>query len=292
MKIKRLLKLFIALSVIVIVVVLSSTVFTLKDVELCFYDSRNNLVEDYDTLSHFNDEDVQDIIDSGNFGFGKSIFFLERQKNIDRIEKEHPYIKVIGISATFPDGFRIKAVERKPMYSIHLSTGRYAICDGELKVLEIKDTVDSYDYIALTNMGIENQVPGNFIRGDNDIKRLKKLASEFKANKYNLNSSIKYFQAIGMYEGYRTNDSTSKCTWLSIQTREYDKEHIRVAGVRIDIENISSNYELKINKALSVYHKFLTSTNSEDNSKTLSGVIKVFDNLSASWTPSIEKIDE
>ena len=292
MKKKRLLKLFIALTVVVMVVVLSSTVFTLKNVELCFYDSSNNLIEDYGQLDYFGDEDVQDIIDSGDFGFGKSIFFLQRQDNIDRIEKEHPFIKVIGISATFPDGFKIKAVERKPMYSIYLSTGRYAVCDSELKVLEIKETINTYDYITLINLGIDNQEPGNFITGDKDMERLAKLGGEFSANRYTRLSSIKYFQSIRMYESYKTNDRTSKCTWLSIQTRATDRDGSQCAGVRIDIENIATNFEEKVNKALSIFNTYFNSTDTTVHSQILHGTIKVYDNCTGTWVQEIERIDE
>lgn len=292
MKKKRLLKLLIALTVVVVIVVLSSTVFTLKDVELCFYDSSNNLIEDYSTLDYFGDEDVQDIIDSGEFGFGKSIFFLQRQDNIDKIEKEHPYIKVISISATFPDGFKIKAVERKPMYSIYLSTGRYAICDSELKVLEIKDSIDTYQYIALINMGIDDQESGNFISGDNNIDRLISLGNEFVANRYNRLSSIKYFESIRMYESYKTNDRTSKCIWLSIQTRHFDENGDICAGVRIDIENVATNFEEKINKALSIFNTYFNSADSSVHSQILHGTIKVYDNCVGTWVQDIERIDE
>jgi|GEM_PF-3494186 len=293
MKKKRLLKLLIALTVVVVMVVLSSTVFTLKNVELCFYDSKNNLIEDYSTLDYFGDEDVQDIIDSGDFGFGKNIFFLQRQDNIDRIEKEHPYIKVIGISATFPDGFKIKAVERKPMYSVYLSTGKYAICDKELKVLEVVDTISNkYKYIALANLGIDDQEAGNFIKGNNDIDRLARLGSEFSANKYGRTSAIKYFESIRMYEGYFTEDKTRKCTWLSIQTRPTNEDDSQCAGVRIDIENISTNFEEKINKALSIFNYYFSSTEPDQYSKSLYGVIKVYDNCQGAWVDTIERIDE
>ncbi len=291
MKNKRLLKLLIALTVIVLVVVLSSTVFTLKNVELCFYDSSNNLIEDFSTLSYHADEDVQGIIDSGDFGFGKNIFFLKRQENIDKIEKKYPYIKIIGISATFPDGFCIKAVERHPMYSIYLSNGKYAICDKELKVLEVVDKINSYDYIKLLNMGIDEAKPGNFIKVDGDLAKLKKLGDEFAANKYKRDNAIKYFESISVYEGYRTNDSTSKCTWLSIQTRATNKDGSKCAGVKIDIENISTNFNEKINFALSYFNKLINDP-TIDNASPSYGTIKVYDNIKGTWINELMIIEE
>ena len=81
MKKRRLLKLFIVLLVIVVVVILSSTVFTLRNVELCFYDSNNNLIEDYEAgLKHFTEGDTQDIIDSGEFKMGKNIFLINKKR--------------------------------------------------------------------------------------------------------------------------------------------------------------------------------------------------------------------
>ncbi len=279
MKKKRLLKLFIALSVIVVIVVLSSTVFTLKNVDLCFYAEDNTLIEDYTAeLSHFTEEDTQGIIDSGEFGFGKSIFFLQRQKNIEKIEAKYPYIKIIGISATFPDGFRIKARERQPMYSVSLTDG-YAICDEELKVLEIKQSINKFDYIALNSLGIDNIEVGKTIEGASEIAALKKLGPELKANMYDRISSIKNFESAKVCERFYTTNPAIICDNLVIETRDYGAGGERVAGVTIEIENIKSNLELKINKALSVYHDFFV--NSSPNAQK--GIIKVYDNITSSY---------
>lgn len=289
MKKKRLLKLIIALTVVVVIVILSSTVFTLKDVELCFYDTNNNLIEDYGAgLSYYTDEDVQDIIDSGNFKYGKSIFFIKRQENIKRIEAEHPYLKVIGISAVFPDGFKIKVVERKPFFSVALANGKYAICDKELKVLEVKDVVSEFDFISLTNLGIESATPGSFITGELGIKTIMKMGDEFASNQYNREGSIKNFEDIRTYEYHFTQDASEKCQNMMIKTRDYgpNPEDGRIAGVTLVIENIAINFEAKLNKLLSFFNNY------KDKIESQSGTMKVYDDLKVAYTPSTNVISE
>lgn len=279
MKNRRLLKLLIALLVVVVVVILSSTVFTLKNIELCFYTPENILIEDYEAgLTHFTEGDTQDIIESGDFALGKNIFFVKKQPSIDKIEAKYPYIKVIGISATFPDGFRIKARERVAMYRIPLSNGKHAICDSELKVLEIKDSADQYNYIYLKGMGIDSLTPGQFVSEEATNAILKKLGNEFLSNRYDTVSSIKNFEYVTIDTTYLTASPTSKSTNLIIQTRSFESDgHTRIAGVRLVIENIYSNFENKLNKALSIYSNYCKN----GDVKSQSGTIKVFDDISA-----------
>ena len=283
MKKRRLLKLFIVLLVIVVVVILSSTVFTLRNVELCFYDSNNNLIEDYEAgLKHFTEGDTQDIIDSGEFKMGKNIFLIRKQPSIDKIEAKFPYIKVIGISATFPDGFKIKARERVETYCITLASGQVAICDSELKILDIKDSVNKFDYIALRGLGLNDAKKGQFLTGENEIKVLKKLGSEFGANRYNNEASIKNFESVIIENKYMAGSPQSKSPNLIIQTRVYNADDSTMAGVKIEVENINANFESKLNKALSIDSKYLA----EGSVKSRSGTIKIYDNLTGAYVDS------
>lgn len=280
---------FIVLLVVVVVVILSSTVFTLRNVELCFYDSSNNLIEDYEAgLKHFTEGDTQDIIDSGEFKMGKNIFLIKKQPSIDKIEAKFPYIKVIGISATFPDGFKIKARERTETFSINLASGQFAICDSELKILDIKDSVNKFDYIALRGLGLNSAEKGKFLTGENEIKVLKKLSSEFNANRYSNEASIKNFESIRIEDKYKTDSPQSKCPNLIIQTRVYNADDSTMAGVKIEVENINANFESKLNKALSIYSMYLA----EGSVKSRSGTIIIYDSLQGAYKDSSAKTIE
>ena len=76
---KRLLIILSVLAIIILLVVLNSTVFTLKKVEVNFYNTQDQLIEDNNTLTHFNEESIDDIIDSAKFKFGKTIFLIKKQ---------------------------------------------------------------------------------------------------------------------------------------------------------------------------------------------------------------------
>ena len=90
MKKKSLIIMLSIIGFIVLVVVLSSTIFSLKKVNLTFYS--NTL-----RLTNKNEE----IISSGNFKYNQSIFFIDKKKYISNLEKNNPYLKVINIETNF-----------------------------------------------------------------------------------------------------------------------------------------------------------------------------------------------
>lgn len=284
MKKKRLSKLIIALSVIVVLVILSSTVFTLKNVELCFYASDNSLIEDLGAeLKHFTEEDTQDIIDSGEFSFGDNIFFIQRQLNIEKIEAKYPYIKIIGISATFPDGFKIKARERDALYRTPLSSGGFAILDEDLKVLEVVDShssVNKYDTILINNLNLDTISAGSFVSGGADVDLLKDLGNEIFANNFSRELAIHDIEEIRIVSASLTDNPALKTNNIIIKTRHKCVDDKTIAGVTIEIENAKINFETKINKAFSIYSKY----RKDGDVRSQAGTIKVYEDLVASYS--------
>ena len=62
--------------------------------------------------------------------------------------------------------------------------------------------------------------------------------------------------------------------------------------IGIDIENIATNFEEKINKALSIFNTYFNSTDPDVHSQILHGTIKVYDNCVGTWVQNIERINE
>jgi len=113
---------------IVLIIVLSSTVFSLRVTDLNFLSTTNYLTNE------------EAILNSAEFNVGESIFFVDRESYIQKIEVANPYIKVVGIEIVFPNKLIVHAVERNEVFAFKLADNTYAICDEELKVLEIRQT--------------------------------------------------------------------------------------------------------------------------------------------------------
>lgn len=116
------------LAFIVLIVVLSSTIFCLKSVELNFMSNTINLTNKQ-----------KEIIETTEFKYNSSIFFLNKKSYKDKIESDYPYIKVINIETVFPNKLVVNAVERNELFIVKSyednSFKNYLVLDDELKIL-------------------------------------------------------------------------------------------------------------------------------------------------------------
>ncbi len=113
----------IVLVLIVTIVTLSFTLFTVQEISVNFRTS---------TTAEYSNEDI---IASSGLKKGKNIFFLKKQPAINNIEKAHPYLEVVNIETSFPSKLTIHLRERESFYAIQSQEG-YLIVDHSLKVLE------------------------------------------------------------------------------------------------------------------------------------------------------------
>lgn len=109
--------------VIVTIIILCFTLFTVQNVNVQFWTSTQHEYED------------EKIISASNIQMGKNIFFLDKQNFADNIEREYPYLQVINIETSFPSSLTIHVRERQSFYAIKNDEG-YLILDDYLKVLE------------------------------------------------------------------------------------------------------------------------------------------------------------
>lgn len=134
---KRLIIISVIVVCLALIILLSSTVFTLK------YAS----VECRTTTLILTETDYDSIIDSGNFKYGKNILFLNFKDSVKNIEKEHPYVKVINIERKFPNYAVINIEERVPAVRLKSSDG-YFVVDTDLKVLN--RVTEASEYVEIT----------------------------------------------------------------------------------------------------------------------------------------------
>lgn len=109
--------------VIVTIIILCFTLFTVQNVNVQFWTSTQHEYED------------EKIISASNIQMGKNIFFLDKQNFADNIEREYPYLQVINIETSFPSSLTIHVRERQSFYAVKNDEG-YLILDDYLKVLE------------------------------------------------------------------------------------------------------------------------------------------------------------
>ncbi len=271
---KRLLIILSVLAIIILLIVLNSTVFTLKKVEVNFYNTQDQLIEDNNTLTHFNEESIDDIIDSAKFKFGKTIFLIKKQPYINRLELKNPYLKVISITARFPNKLVIKVAEREVLYATPLANSKYALLDGELKVLEIVDSIDAFSCVVV-DLELDTLQAGTFVKGEKQYSILKQFAPCMQVCTFNTQETIALVESVSLEYGHLTGSQTEQGYWLNIKTRTQNKEGSAVAGVSLRIEDSAKDLEDKLYKAWVAYNTLLTS----DVSKTQSGTITVtYDN--------------
>lgn len=165
-----------------IILILCFTLFALNNVSVDF---KNETTVFQDELTQ------KTIIEAGDFSNGSCVFFMDKQLNTDKIEKMHPYLKVINIETVFPNNFVIHCYEREELFAVQFDEKKYYICDEELKILRVL-TLETDNYLstqtnAINVKGYEN-VPKNLTAGDflnidkeKDIA-IKKLSPAFKLN--------------------------------------------------------------------------------------------------------------
>ena len=139
--------------IILLIVLLNMTVFTVKDVSVL------NEVE-----SQFIDAD-KILLDSG-IKLGTNIFALSERKTSERIELANSYLEVVAIERKFPNKVIIHVSVRIPLMAIKIKdSDSYAVVDGSLKILERVDSTSSLYQTCTKVEGIEvtNFEIGNFL---------------------------------------------------------------------------------------------------------------------------------
>ncbi len=109
--------------VIVTVVILSFTLFTVQTISIDF---RTSITKQYNG---------ERIVKSANIKKGQNIFFLKKNKFASNVEKAFPYLEVINIETLFPSKLVIHLRERQSLYALK-DGDEYLLIDSQQKVLE------------------------------------------------------------------------------------------------------------------------------------------------------------
>lgn len=162
MKNKRVLYIFITLLFVVLVVLMSSVLFSVKETELSL--TGNSAVIDNAGI---------DLVFKKNIG--KNIFFIEEDKITTELENNNPYIKVINIERIFPSAIKLHYTERKELFEIKLPDNTYAVLDAGGKVLSKSNTQSQN---VLLDFSYQNVEISEFLNDTNTVI-VKKLFEAF-----------------------------------------------------------------------------------------------------------------
>lgn len=236
-------RLVIILSIFVfftLIVVLCSTVFTLSTVDLGWRTSTKVLSDTTDNQ----------IISSAKFDIGESVFLLNKQKYIDNLETNNPYLKVLGMEIKFPNKIKVSVSEREELYVLKVvnenaATGySYVYLDYDLKVLKITDkevqanqtnpailtleglnyTVNDFSAGQFTNLPVENMLEaiGDMLSSTGYTNKLCKGLIKTINLKFDVDTTIDILTTYGLnLRIMKAEDHTSQKVLKALSIYEY-----------------------------------------------------------------------
>lgn len=146
---KRLIVLFAGLVLLVLIIVLNSTVFTISEISVSS-----------DNGTNWYNKDL--IIESSMITLGKNIFMVSESKATDNIQEANPDVRVTSIERKFPNNIIIHITLRIPIIAINITdTDNYLITDWELNVIDIASEGDELYNKSSLIKGISLNVTGN-----------------------------------------------------------------------------------------------------------------------------------
>lgn len=189
---KLIISLGVVAAVMVVAICVVAFVFRLKTVDIEFRQRPVN--------TDLEQKIQEKVLKDGDFDFGKNILFMDFDKNIAKIEKLNPYVKVEQVIRYFPSRLGVYISERIPKFRVRdeRNSTEWFVLDKEFKVLD-KISVEQTDFddwcletieIAPETLQISAQL-GDFVSGKNDIKSYANTMAEAYFSKGNSFDAIK-----------------------------------------------------------------------------------------------------
>lgn len=169
----------IVLGLVLLVVILCFTLFSLRTVEVEF---KNN-------PQIFTEQSKISIKENQSIKYGTPVFALNKNKIITELEKDKPYLQVINIETVFPNKIIIHCAEREETFAVKAGDKKYFICDRDFKVLTIRTNYSSTQDNAILFLGLENIIEntnrvneGEFLEFSSETEMLKNIGQALLQN--------------------------------------------------------------------------------------------------------------
>jgi len=219
---KRLIILSVILSVALIIVILASTLFTLKSVRVEFKNQRHVL--DADLVSD------NQIIDSAKIQYGSNMLFTSVKGYTENIEKSIGYAQVVKVERVFPNSLTLHIAERTPVVRVVAEDGMYYVLDRYLKVLRVTNYSSLYTIngeldcpiLNIDGLEIDKYQMGDFIENETLESILMNLFNALYGN----DESFTMFSNVTV----TTNESFDVVITLKA-VADYGGGYIRIVGM-------------------------------------------------------------
>ena len=280
MKRKRLVLIVSLMLVFVFILTFSSTVFTLKSVEICFINDSGQTVSLDSNKIYSTQSKLDEILSSVNFNYGELLFLLDKDKYINQLESNNPYFKVIGIEAIFPNKFLVKAQERKDFYYFEVEDEIYLL-DKDFKILDIAKNFQNlsglieinfesmrgyaqnfFEFFELSSLALES---GFFITQNN-------LVFSALNNLYDIILSVFDFEFLESVTSLLIVENGEDNASLILNTSS-------PFGITLEVENLLNDFDTKMTKLLNA----LMTLKNKERIKTTYGRLKIDSKINCYW---------
>ena len=158
MKNKKLIVIFCVFVAVVMIIVLSSTIFTFRRAELYFINEDGQYVEPGEELTGH--VDLEACLDGL---YGKNIVLLGKSEITRRVESANLRVKVERIEKVFPDRIRIYATVRVPLYYLTIDGNVYVMSYDGFVMAENPDSLVSVVEVSGSIGTVDKPVVGEYI---------------------------------------------------------------------------------------------------------------------------------
>ncbi len=220
MKNKRLLVLMSVFVFIVIIVVLCSSFFSVKNINVSWQGELSVLAE----------VPEEELINSIEVKRIDSIFLVKRSKCVRMLEQKYPYIKVESIEKKLPNRITLNLSERQEMFIVKIQDGLYAYLDDTGRVLKVGEgsPIGSKIYPCMLYFDGMSVMRENFIEGqDADIAVLNILIDitrTLKEQGCSVKDSYDFLKKITVRTAYNTHVEIVSNYGLTIVLRKVDAD--------------------------------------------------------------------
>ena len=282
MKKSRLFVIITVFIVLIFVLLLSSSFFTLAKIEINFVDNNNKKVSLSLNKKIRTQKQVEDIVSSANFDYGSSIFLLDKNKYSALLEYQNPYLKIVNVFVLFPNKLCFEVKERNQCCFFLFNNYCY-LFDEDFKLLEIlqekeieKDNFLNYNFY-------KNNLKINYFNFFNLSPLVLSQGDFLTENNLVFKSIQNFYKILGKYFTKKEIIENFKCfNIVEVSSGKINLEIITNEngfGVNLIIEDILSSFDKKFDKLINAFITLCC----KEKIKTTYGILKINNNFNCYW---------
>lgn len=263
--------------IFVFLLTLSSALFELKSVEICFYNSNSKVIDISQNKIYNTQKKVDEIINTTNFDYGQSLFLTNSNDYTYMLESKNPYLKVLYIESLFPNKLLVKATERQKLFYISSLENDF-IFDSEYKILEKGENLDKAELIKFEFQNKSGRELSFF-----DFFEISSFA--FDVGQFLTENNLVFDSITNCVNIINSNFSLLLQNSVSFIIEE-DEQDVNfliktkgILGVSIEIEDLFNDFDKKLTKVL----QSLQTIYDVERVKTTYGKILIDKNCNCFW---------